>query len=70
MPFNSVADDIFFAPKDDFSEGFLSTNRNGTIGDFDIYRFYFNDIPDFDKKDLIVIDNCRYKRKLRKNKRC
>ncbi|MBK6833365.1 MAG: OmpA family protein [Bacteroidetes bacterium] len=57
LPFNSVADDIFFAPKDDFSEGFLSTNRNGTIGDFDIYRFYFNNVPDFDKKDLIVIDN-------------
>lgn len=57
LPFNSVADDIFFAPKDDFSEGFLSTNRNGTIGDFDIYRFYFNNVTDFDKKDLIVIDN-------------
>lgn len=57
LPFNSVADDIFFAPKDDYSEGFLATNRNGTIGDFDIYRFYFNNIPDFDKKDLIVINN-------------
>lgn len=57
IPFNSVADDIFFAPKDDFSEGFLASNRNGTIGDYDIYRFYFNNVPDFDKKDLIVIDN-------------
>lgn len=57
MPFNSVADDIFFAPKNDFSEGFLATNRNGTIGDYDIYRFYFNNIPDFDKKELIVINN-------------
>lgn len=57
VPFNSIADDIFFAPKNDFSEGFLASNRNGTNGDYDIYRFYFNNIPDFDEKDLIVIDN-------------
>lgn len=56
MPFNSVADDVFFYPKNDFSEGFFSSNRRGGIGNFDIYRFYYIDKPDFDKQDLIVID--------------
>ena len=56
LPFNSEADDIFFAPKEDFSEGFLSSNRNGTYGDFDIYRFYFTNTSDFNKQELTVVE--------------
>lgn len=48
QPFNSAADDIFFYPHKDLSEGFLSSNRKGGIGDFDIYRFYYTDKPVFD----------------------
>ncbi|MFL5751824.1 MAG: OmpA family protein [Bacteroidia bacterium] len=47
LPFNSVADDIFFYPHQDLSEGFLSSNRKGGLGDFDIYRFYYTDKPGF-----------------------
>lgn len=46
-PFNSVADDIFFYPHHDLQEGFLSSNRKGGVGDFDIYRFYYVDRPRF-----------------------
>jgi outer membrane protein OmpA-like peptidoglycan-associated protein len=57
MPFNSEADDVFFYPKRDNSEGFFSSNRRGGIGNFDIYRFYYLDKPDFGRQDLTVIDN-------------
>ncbi|MCD6067177.1 MAG: hypothetical protein K0S33_2003 [Bacteroidetes bacterium] len=57
MPFNSVADDVFFYPKRDNSEGFFSSNRKDGIGNFDIYRFYYLDQPDFGKQDLTVINN-------------
>jgi outer membrane protein OmpA-like peptidoglycan-associated protein/tetratricopeptide (TPR) repeat protein len=57
LPFNSEADDVFFYPKRDNTEGFFSSNRRGGIGNFDIYRFYYLDKPDFGKQDLTVIDN-------------
>jgi outer membrane protein OmpA-like peptidoglycan-associated protein/tetratricopeptide (TPR) repeat protein len=47
LPFNSVADDIFFYPHSDLSQGYIASNRKGGFGDFDIYRFYYVDRPTF-----------------------
>jgi outer membrane protein OmpA-like peptidoglycan-associated protein/tetratricopeptide (TPR) repeat protein len=55
MPFNSVADDIFFIPKDNGEVGYLSSNRKGTKGNFDVYRFYSFNKSDFDNKNLLTI---------------
>ncbi len=47
LPVNSAADDVFFYPNENCSEGYLSSNRKGTIGGFDIFRFYYMDKPSF-----------------------
>ena len=56
MPYNSISDDVFFYPKHDFTEGFFSSNRKGGIGSYDIYRFYFINVPSFDHENLVVIN--------------
>lgn len=44
-PFNSAADDFGFYLDENYESGFISSNRNGGIGNDDIYRFRFHDIP-------------------------
>ncbi|MDP2387691.1 MAG: OmpA family protein [Bacteroidota bacterium] len=56
MPYNSTSDDVFFYPKHDFTEGFFSSNRKGGIGSYDIYRFYFINVPSFDHENLVMIN--------------
>jgi outer membrane protein OmpA-like peptidoglycan-associated protein/tetratricopeptide (TPR) repeat protein len=52
-PINSCGDDLFFSPNENCTEGFLSSNRQGVFGNFDIFRFYSMDAPSFDKKNEI-----------------
>ena len=55
MPYNSVADDIFFIPKEKDEVGYLSSNRQGTNGNYDVYRFYSFNNSDFNNKNLLTI---------------
>jgi len=57
MPYNSVADDIFFIPKEKDEVGYLSSNRRGTNGNYDVYRFYSFTNSDFNSKNLLTITN-------------
>ncbi|MEM9325953.1 MAG: OmpA family protein, partial [Bacteroidota bacterium] len=41
-PINSTADEIHFQISQDGKSGYLSSNRLGTLGDFDIYYFWEN----------------------------
>lgn len=40
-PYNSLADDIFINISNDEKHGFISSNRNGSIGDMDIFEIFF-----------------------------
>lgn len=40
-PYNSLADDIFIDVSNDERHGFISSNRNGSIGDMDIFEIFF-----------------------------
>ncbi|HEY1039773.1 MAG TPA: OmpA family protein, partial [Bacteroidia bacterium] len=55
MPYNSISDDVFFCPKKDLTEGFFSSNRKGGIGSYDIYRYFFADVPSFDQSDVVIV---------------
>lgn len=54
QPFNSGANDVFFRPNEDASEGFLASDRNGGQGKMDIYRFYYLDRPTFEKEEETI----------------
>ena len=54
-PFNSQADDIFYMPKENKSIGYLSSNRKGTIGNYDIYRFFSYEKHDFDSNNIVNV---------------
>jgi outer membrane protein OmpA-like peptidoglycan-associated protein len=59
LPFNSPADDIFYLPKDKNHVGYFSSNRKGTLGNFDIYRFFTYEEHDFDNKNIVNIVNSK-----------
>lgn len=40
-PYNSLADDIFIDISNDEKHGFISSNRNGSVGDMDIFEIFF-----------------------------
>ncbi len=40
-PYNSLADDIFIDISNDERHGFISSNRNGSIGDMDIFEIFY-----------------------------
>lgn len=44
-PFNSTADDFGFYLDGNYEIGYFSSNRSGGMGNDDIYRFQYNDIP-------------------------
>lgn len=56
LPFNSQADDIFFLPKENNLVGYFSSNRKGTLGNFDIYRFFSYEEHDFNNKNIVFIN--------------
>jgi len=51
-PVNTTGDDVFFVPSADGKHAYLSSYREGGLGDQDIYIF---SLPDEDDKDLALI---------------
>jgi hypothetical protein len=55
IPFNSQADEIFFTQTEDKNTGYFSSNRIGTTGNYDIYRYFSYDHSDFKNKNIVEV---------------